>query len=80
MVMNHVQQYSQAPEMTGLDKCLKPVRAAIADVFRRKRLRQVVTPTGIPGKFRNRHYFDRIHSQALKVVKFIGGRHKLAGV
>src|SRR5438270_13345746 len=58
VVVNDIQQYRNPPKVTGLNESLKAICSSISGVFYRERLRRVVSPTVVAGKFRDWQHFN----------------------
>ena len=79
MVVHDIEQYRDAARVACIDQRFQFLRAAIARA-RRKPLHAVIAPIMPPGKFRDRHQFDRGDAELGEAVEMRDRAGEIAGL
>src|SRR6266478_7744389 len=69
LVVDDIEQDSQAAKMAGPDESFESVGPAVSTVLDREELGRVVAPTVVARKFGDGHDFDGINPQTLQVIE-----------
>ena len=68
MIIDHIENYCEPPDMTFIDQSLEAVRATVG-VLHRKGVGNIVPPVSRARELPDRHDLERIYSQILKIIK-----------